>query len=61
MTKLRYMDMKRELAKLLGIEQEDVRCNDFSKLWCIKAGKDRELCVIADNAEDAAEALKRRM
>lgn len=59
--KLGYMEMKRQLAESLRVDQEDVRCNDFTNLWCVKIGKDREVCVIAPDAESAASVLRGRV
>lgn len=56
-----YIERKRALARLLDVEQEDVRCQDMSNLWAIKLDGTRELCVIAPDAESAAMALRAKM
>lgn len=58
---MNYVQMKRELADALGVEQEDCRANDMTGMWCVRVGQDRELCVIAPDVESAADVLREAM
>lgn len=58
---MNYVQMKRQLADALGIDQEDCRANDMTDMWCVRTGPDRELCVIAPDVESAADALRDAM
>lgn len=61
MKKLDYRDMRRELAQLLDIDEQLVRCNDMTGLYCVKTGPLREVCTIADSADEAAGVLRGRL
>ena len=58
---MKYLEMRTKIADALGVEREDVRCNDLVGSWAVKIAGGKEAYVLTPDLDDAIAAIRRIM